>query len=98
MKNSLHITASLDQPGLLESLVERLASRRYDIGFCREEMPVNWEALEVATTETYVSGTLSLTDVTNTEYLSVSFITPMLFTCIKGNDDAYRLRWSSSLS
>ena len=100
MKHALHITATLDQPELLENLVEKLASRRYDIGYSMETVPQDWQAVETSSTETYVSGTLSFSGLTNSDDTSVNipFITSMLFTCIKGKEDDYRLLWSSSLS
>jgi hypothetical protein len=100
MNQTLHITAILDQPNLLESLVEKLASRRYDIGFSNETLPQDWQAVDTSSTETYVSGTLSFAGSTNNDDASINmpFITPMLFTCIKGKEDHYRLLWSSSLS
>jgi len=96
MKKDLHISTSFDQPDLLEDLVEKLAGRRYDIGFARERMPLNFEALETSSTETYTSGTISFTD--NDEDINMPFITSFLFTCIKGKDNEYRLTWASSMS
>lgn len=96
MKQSLHITTSFDQPGLLESLIERLACRRYDLGYGREMVPVNFEALETSSAETYVSGTIALSN--KEESFNIPFITSMLFTCIKGKDDNYRLTWATTLS
>ena len=100
MNQVLQITAILDQPELLESLVEKLASRRYDIGYSREAVPQDWQAVETSSTETYVSGTLSMSGSMNNDDASVNmpFITSMLFTCIKGKENDYRLLWSSSLS
>jgi hypothetical protein len=100
MNQVLQITAILDQPELLENLVEKLASRRYDIGYSKELVPQDWQAVETSSTETYVSGTLSFSGLTNNDdaSLNMPFITSMLFTCIKGKEDDYRLLWSSSLS
>ena len=96
MKKDLHISTCFDQPDLLEDLVEKLAGRRYDIGFASERMPLNFEALETSSTETYTSGTISFTD--NDEEINMPFITSFLFTCIKGKDEEYRLTWASSMS
>ncbi len=96
MKKSLHISTTFDQPVLLENLVEKLACRRYDIGYGKERMPVNFEALETSSTETYVSGTIALND--NGENINVPFITSFLFTCIKGKNETYKLTWAYSLS
>ncbi|MFI5185391.1 MAG: hypothetical protein ACHQF0_01555 [Chitinophagales bacterium] len=101
MNNLLNITAILDQPGLLESLVERLASRRYDIGYSNQAVPKDWQPVEISSTETYVSGTVSICnspDNRDDTSMNIPFITSMLFTCIKGKEDNYRLSWSSSLS
>ena len=100
MNRVLNITAILDQPELLENLVEKLASRRYDIGYSREMVPQDWQAVETSSTETYASGTLSFGGVTNNDdaCINMPFITSMLFTCIKGKEGDYRLLWSSSLS
>jgi len=100
MNNFKNITAVLDQPKLLENLVEKLASRRYDIGYAKEKLPNSWQAVDTSSTETYVSGTLSFSGLTNNDdvMINMPFITSMLFTCIKGKEDSYRLLWSSSLS
>lgn len=97
---SVNITATLDQPELLESMIEKLASRRYDIGYSNEAVPKDWQAVETSSTEAYASGTLSFSGLmTNDEAsINVPFITSMLFTCIKGREDGYHLLWSSSLS
>ena len=97
MKTHLHISASFDQPELLQNLVERLAYRRYDLGYGNERMPDGLKALETSSTETYVSGAIEL-DFENDEHINMPFITCFVFTCIKGKSDPYQLIWSSSLS
>lgn len=96
MRPSLHIAAKLDQPHLLESLVEKLAGRRYDIGFSHAEMPKNLEALETSSTQTFISGTLAIADKSGD--INMPFITQFCFTCTKGKNDAYKLAWSCSMS
>lgn len=96
MKKSLHITAIFDQPGFLETLVEKLADRRYDIGFSKEIVPENSEALELSSAETYTSGVVAIDD--NSELINMPFITRFLFTCTKKPDEPYKLAWSASLS
>lgn len=102
MKQTLHISAAFDEPKFIQNLVERLAYRRYELGYGNEKMPPGLEALETSSTETYVSGTLALefpADTENTEErINMPFITGFLFTCIKGKDDPYQLIWSTSLS
>ena len=58
MKQYLHISATFDQPELVQNLVEQLAYRRYELGFSNEKMPRGFKALETSSTETYVSGRL----------------------------------------
>ena len=96
MKNSLHITAIFDQPGFLETLVEKLADRRYDIGYSKTTEPEDSEAIETSSTETYTSGTVGIDD--NDEVINMPFITHFLFTCTKEEDGPYKLAWSVSLS
>ena len=96
MKKELYISASLDQPLLLEKLVERLADRRYDIGYGKEKVPVDLIALETSSAETYVSGTLSFVE--KDENINIPFITRFMFTCTKENEGCYKLAWSASLS
>lgn len=100
MSKSLNITANLDQPVLLENLVEKLASRRYDLGYSAERVPKQLQAVDTSTVQTYVSGTVFLSGLAGNDgdSINVPFITSMLFTCIKGKEDCYRLFWSSSLS
>ncbi len=98
MKQTLHISAALDQPEFVQNLVERLAYRRYDIGYGREKMPPGFKALETSSTETYVSGTLAIDADNENDHFNMPFITAFLFTCIKGKSDPYQLIWSASLS
>ena len=100
MDKSLHITAVFDKPDLLENLVEKLADRRYDIGYSNEVVPNEWKAIETSSTETFVSGTLAFSGVMDNDDASINmpFITSFLFTCIKGKERPYKLEWSTSLS
>ncbi len=97
MKKHLHISASFDQPEFVQNLVERLAYRRYDLGYSNEKVPHGFKALETSSTETYVSGTLAI-DAANNEHINMPFITCFLFTCIKSKTEPYQLIWSSSLN
>ena len=96
MKKSLHITATIDQPGFLEDMVEKLAYRHNDKGYSRRIMPDNREALETSSTETYVSGTIGIDS--ESEHFNMPFITCFLFTCTKGKNGSYKLEWGTSLS
>lgn len=97
MKKDLHITATFDEPAFVQNLVERLAYRRYEIGYGNEKVPRGLKAIETSSTETYVSGTLAI-DMAGEEPISMPFITCFLFTCVKGKTEPYQLIWSSSLN
>ena len=96
MNHSLLISATLDQPGLLENFVEKLAWRRYDIGYSLVSLPPNLKAIETSSTETYVSGTVAIVE--NDELINMPFITSFLFTCAKEKGGSYKLEGSFSLS
>ena len=102
MKQILHISAFIDEPAFVQSLVERLAYRRYELGYGSEKMPAGLKALETSSTETFVSGTMAISVPADTEHveetINMPFITPFIFTCIKGQGDPYQLIWSASLS
>jgi len=97
MKKNLHISAAFDQPEFVQNLVERLAYRRYDLGYGLEKVPRGFKALETSSTETYVSGTLGINAVNN-EPIQMPFITSFMFTCIKGKTEPYQMIWSSSMN
>ncbi len=96
MKKYLSITATLEQPQLLVGLIEQLANRRCDIGYSNSIVPGSAKALETSSVETYVSGTVSLSN--NDEDINVPFITCFIFSCVKEKNGGYELVWSSSLS
>ncbi|HEX4877305.1 MAG TPA: hypothetical protein VFV31_11585 [Chitinophagaceae bacterium] len=97
MKKHLLISAAFDQPELVQNLVERLAYRRYELGYGTQLMPRGLKALETSSTETYVSGTMAI-NADNGELINMPFITCFLFTCIKGKSEPYQLIWSCSLN
>lgn len=97
MKQELHISAQFDEPEFVQNLVEKLAYRRYDIGYSNEPVPTGYEALETSSTEAYVSGSLHIQEEGN-DPIQMPFITCFLFTCIKGKTDPYQLIWSSSMN
>ncbi|OSZ73587.1 hypothetical protein CAP36_16340 [Chitinophagaceae bacterium IBVUCB2] len=97
MKKHLHISAKLDEPAFVQNLVERLAYRRYELGYGNIKVPRGFKAIETSSTETYVSGTLAI-EITGEETINMPFITSFLFTCVKGKTEPYQLIWSSSLN
>lgn len=96
MNNTLLIRATFDQPGLLENFVEKLAWRRYDIGYSLAALPRTLKAIESSSTETFVSGTVAIA--TEEEQINMPFITRYLFTCFKEKGGEYKLEGAVSLS
>ncbi|HEX7905625.1 MAG TPA: hypothetical protein VF487_17255 [Chitinophagaceae bacterium] len=100
MKNLLHITTSLDQPELLENLVEKLADRPYTIQTGSTNPAGKRKTLETSSTETYLSGTIVINDLAGNpaSEINMPFITSFLFTCIKEETNSCKIAWSVSLS
>jgi hypothetical protein len=75
MNSHLHISAVFDEPEFIQTLVERLAYKRYDIGYGSQKMPVGFTALETSSAETYVTGAIVLQFDDNEERFNMPFIT-----------------------
>ena len=97
MKNVMNITASLDEPRMLKSIVEKLASRHVDMGYTRATVPNQWKAIESSCIQADVMGSFDLQAAKATE-LSIPFTGAFLFTCIKEINGLFNLEWSASLS
>ena len=97
MKKSLQITASFDQPELVENIAEKLASRRYDYGVSNIRMPKKWTAIDTSSVENYVSGTIEIA-FSAKEKIKMPFITCFLFSCTKEKNQSYELSWSLSFN
>ena len=99
MNAAIYITATLDKPDLLANLVEKLATRRYDIGYINAQLPGSMKALETSSTETFISGSVDLSEIGHEmEAIHMPFITRFFFTCVKEKKSDYRMAWSSSLN
>jgi hypothetical protein len=94
--DSLAAAVSIDEFDFLEEVVKDLATRRYDIGYCRESVPAGWNAIDTSSIEAYVSGTIAMAD--DTEHSIIPFTTCFFFTCSKVKRGEYDLSWISSLS
>lgn len=96
MNRILLISATFDQPALLENYVEKLAWRRYDIGYSDTRLPKTLRAFESSSTEAFVSGTMALAE--NDDFFNMPFITRFLFTCTREKGGDYKLEAGFSLS
>lgn len=98
MKKAINVTANLYDPGLLKSLVEKLASSQSDFGYHEDPVPENWNALKTCCTMAHVMGTFSFQHDGTEKQHNVPFTSCFLFTCIKEKYGLFNLEWSSSLS
>jgi hypothetical protein len=96
MKNDLHIAAVVDEPQLLENMVAKLVYRKPQSIRIEELVFDNWQAANVSSTETYVSGTVMLDD--ENAHIALPFITSFLFSCLKNRNGEYGIEWCNSLS
>ncbi len=97
MKKDLHLTASVENPEGLENIIERIATRRYDIGYSNATVPPSWQAIDTSSVEIYMSVRVEF-DYNRTQRIMIPCITAFLFSCTKQKSDSYDLRWSFSLS
>lgn len=97
MKKDLHLTASVDKPEVLENIIEKLATRRYDIGYRKAIVPSAWQAIDTSSIEAFISGTVEF-DYNETQRVRMPYVTAFLFSCEKDRNTPYDLVWSISLS
>lgn len=94
--SSIAIIATLEEPSLLQILVEKLAECNVDIGYCLKQVQPGWKAIETSSIEVLASGGIHVAD--KNDFTNTSFVTSFLFTCIKTVEGKYDLTWSHSLS
>jgi len=93
---AIAIIATLEEPNLLQILVEKLAECNVDIGYSFKQVQPGWKAIDTSSIEVLASGGLHFSD--NNDFTNTSFVTSFLFTCIKTSEGKYNLTWGYSLS
>ncbi len=96
MKKLLEVTATFDEPPLLEKMAEKLASRHNDIGYSRAKVPAAFKSVDTSSAEIYTSGTIYLS--VGEEQVAMPFVTSFFFTCVKEKSRLYLLEWAISMS
>jgi hypothetical protein len=94
--STIAITATLAESGLLRSLVEDLANKRYDNGYSLEKVQPGFQAIETSSIEAHVSVDLNF--FSEKEDFKIPFVTSFVFTCTKGKWLNYNFTWVNSLS
>jgi hypothetical protein len=94
--SAIAIIATLEDPDLLQVLVEKLAECNVDIGYSLQQVQPGWKAIDTSSIEVLASVGIHFSD--KKESTNTSFVTSFLFTCIKSSQGKYDLTWSHSLS
>jgi len=94
--SAIAIIATLEDPDLLQILVEKLAECNVDIGYSLQEVQPGWKAIDTSSLEVLASVGIHFSD--QKDPINISFVTSFLFTCIKSTEGKYDLTWSHSLS
>ncbi len=97
MKQKLHLSATVENPGMLESIVELLAVRRNDHQFVQKNAAKSWQAIESSSVESYISGTIEIAG-KRLRTVHLPFLSSFLFSCTREKDLPYQMRWCCSLS
>jgi hypothetical protein len=94
--NGTAIIATLEDPDLLQILVEKLAECNVDMGYSLQQVQPGWKAIETSSIEVLASGGIHFSNKNDSS--RTPFVTSFLFTCIKPTKGKYGLTWSHSLS
>ena|SRR5438477_6410951 len=94
--NKCPVVVTIDEIPLLKNIVEKLAHRRYEIGFSLQPVPNGWVAVDPSSVEAYVSGSIELAN--DNEPISLAYTTCFAFTCLKTARGMNKLCWINSLS
>jgi hypothetical protein len=93
---AIAIIATLEEPDLLQVLVEKLAECNVDIGYSLQQVQPGWKAIDTSSIEVMASVGIHFSQ--KRDFTNTSFVTSFLFTCIKSVQGKYDLTWSLSLS
>lgn len=94
--SAIAIIATLEDPDMLQVLVEKLAECNVDIGYSLQQVQPGWKAIDTSSIEVLASVGIQFSN--NEDSTNISFVTSFLFTCIKSSQGKYDLTWSHSLS
>src|SRR5258705_2511512 len=94
--SAIAITATLEEPNLLQILVEKLAECNVDMGYSLKQVQPGWKAIETSSIEVLASGGVRFFH--KKDPIKTPFVTCFLFTCVKTFEGKYDLTWSRSLS
>ena len=93
-RSQIDIIANVEDPCILQLLVETLAESKPNPLFRIRRIHRGWKVLESSSIEARVSGGINFSQEKNAD---IPFVTCFVFTCTKGKAK-YELKWSNSLS
>ena len=93
--NGAAIIARLEDPDLLQILVEKLAECNVAMGYSLQQVQPGWKAIDTSSIEVLASVGIHFSN--EQDPINTSFVTSFLFTCIKTTEGKYDLTWSHSL-
>ena len=94
-KSKMTIDTNVEDPSLLQLLVETLAECNPGFKNSYKKVQRGWISIKTSTIQTRVHGGISFSSRKNK---NVRYATCFVFTCIKQRKGKYDLTWSSSLS
>ena len=94
-RSQIAITATVEEPCMLQLLVETLAESHSDLGYDTKTVQPGWKGMETSSIEARVSGGINFS---SEKSVTTPFVTCFLFTCKKITSRKYELTWSNSLS
>jgi len=94
-RSKMMIGANVEDPALLQLLVETLAECNPGFINSYKKVQRGWRSIKTSTIQTRVSGSISFISKKNKK---ISYATCFVFTCTKEMKKKYDLTWSSSLS
>ncbi|HWC53018.1 MAG TPA: hypothetical protein VG676_05500 [Chitinophagaceae bacterium] len=89
------VSAFLQEPGVLQNLVEKLA-RRDEESVIADSLTGEWQPIATSSLEGYALGDLVLKDAK--ELINSPFDTCFVFTCTRESNSKYSMTWVCSLS
>ena len=95
-QSNILVTAYIEEPDILQILVERLAECNYRVGDGLQQVPRDWQEIEFSSVEAIVSGRLIIAP--GNGLIKIPFITCYLFSCTRSAKLQHNLTWQCSLS
>ena len=91
----LAISATILEPYLFQNFVEQLAELHYEIDYNKKHFQDGWSTIDTSSVEAHVKIGI---DFKKASPSNATYVTILLFTCIREKGGPFKLCWSHSLS